>query len=199
MPHLIEMLSHQEKRGSNQGWHVQTQWKSQQPALTICAHSKFLAFCTGEGRWCAPKSKAIFHELCRPITLCGSIFFFPQRNFWNTKQTKTLEVQAHEYFSIQVTLLELKNWVKLTPSVSYLSLTLNSTELTQGVARAASSGPGGVAPASRRASWGGYSIALEGSSCPPFWPLLEFLHSNVTLVSAGIEWIFLPVAAVFWI
>lgn len=83
---------------------------------------------------------------------------------------------------IQVILLDLKNGVKLTQHVSYMSLTLNSTKLTQGVARITSSGPDCVAWESHIASFGRiFNNALEGSYFPPFWPLLKFLHLNINL------------------
>lgn len=79
--------------------------------------------------------------------------------------------------------MELKNGVKLTQWISYLSLTLNSTKLTQGIARITSSGADYVAQGSHIASFRRtLNNALKGSYFPPFWPLLKFLHLNIHLV-----------------
>lgn len=110
--------------------------------------------------------------------------------FPHTVTSETLNKQKHlkgkpiniSVICIQVTLLELKNGVKLTQHVSYLALALNSTKLTQGVARITTSGPDCVARTSHIASSGRiFKNALESRCFPCFWPLLEVLHLNINL------------------
>lgn len=101
MLHLTEPVSHQEKKGSNQAWHMCRHNKNHNNLLLLFTStaSSQGGFCTGEGYWCALKSKTVFHELCRCIASYGSTFFCPLSNFWNTEQTKTLEGQTYKYFN----------------------------------------------------------------------------------------------------